>query len=243
MAEPALVLRLAVLLAGLPLSGCSVPHAWIRGASSEPGSAVAPSRMVALAQARAIVQENGGDHARFVLVAKETAPTPKTLATSSHTASSSSESLRSGPAATPNHDSPADRRRVAKRTHVRQPAGSVYFAVAETRLRESALPTLAAAARRTGRSDRLVLTAYTDPLGSLRENARLAESRADSVASALVNQGIDPAQVIVLSRPQCCVAATEREREYASYRRVDIEILTTQEHASEEGGDGQARHS
>ena len=119
----------------------------------------------------------------------------------------------------------------------------MYFAVAETRLRESALPTVAAAARRTGRSDRLVLTAYTDPRGTLRENARLAESRADSVTSALVNQGIDPAQVIVMSRPQCCVAATEREREYASYRRVDIEILTTDKHASEEGGDGQARHS
>ena len=243
MAEPARALRPAVFLAALLLSACSVPHAWIRGEPSEQASAVAPSRIVAPVQARAIVQEGYADHARFVLLGKEAAPTPKTLATPGHSSSSSSGTFPPAQAATPNQDSSADRRRVASRARIRQPAGSVYFAVAETRLRESALPTVAAAARRTGRSDRLVLTAYTDPRGSLRENARLAESRADSVTSALVNQGIDPAQVIVLSRPQCCVAATEREREYASYRRVDIEILTTDKHASEEGGDGQARHS
>jgi len=121
--------------------------------------------------------------------------------------------------------------------------GAVYFGLAGTRLNPEATPTVAAAAGRAGRGDRLILTAYTDPWGTLAENRRLAAQRANAVADALTARGIDPAQVIVISRPQCCARRPLPERDAAGYRRVDIEILTHRRVLSGERSDDAQTHS
>ena len=81
------------------------------------------------------------------------------------------------------------------------------------------------------------------PRGSLELKRRLPDLRAESFMGALAARGVDPAQVTVLSRPQCGVAQPLPEREAAPYRRVDIEILTHRAVRSEERGDGPQHHS
>jgi outer membrane protein OmpA-like peptidoglycan-associated protein len=121
--------------------------------------------------------------------------------------------------------------------------GTVYFTSAGIQVSAAALRTVAAAIARTGRTDRLVLTAYTDPYGSAELNRRLAALRAKSVAAVLTARGVEAAQVIVLSRPQCCATQPLPEREAAPYRRVDIEILTHRAVLSEEPGHGAQPYS
>jgi outer membrane protein OmpA-like peptidoglycan-associated protein len=126
---------------------------------------------------------------------------------------------------------------------VREPVGTVYFTFAGAQVSAAALLTVAAAVARAGRADRFVLTAYTDPYGSVELNRRLAALRAESVTAALAVRGVDPAQVVVLSRPQCCAVQPLPERDAALYRRVDIEILTHRAVLSEERGHGPQPHS
>jgi outer membrane protein OmpA-like peptidoglycan-associated protein len=121
--------------------------------------------------------------------------------------------------------------------------GAVYFAAAGSRVSAAALPTVAAAVARAGRADRFVLTSYTDPYGPPEFNRQLADRRAESVATALTARGVEPAQLIVRSRPQCCATQPLSEREAAPYRRVDIEILTHRAVLSEERGHGPQPHS
>jgi outer membrane protein OmpA-like peptidoglycan-associated protein len=190
---------------------------------------------------RRIAQQRVGGEPTFLLVAHEIPPTRKTLApvvASEAVVPQAVVPLASNGRA--NDPSPAAG--IAP-TRVRKPVGSVYFAFAASRLSDAASRTVAAAAAAAARADRLVLTAYTDPYGALELNRRLAELRAGSVAAALEVRGVDPAQVIVLSRPQCCARHSLPERDAAPYRRVDIEILTQRIVLSEERGDDPQQHS
>ena len=239
----AIAASIAVLLAG-----CATPQARSpdqlsqspprRSPLGDPGG----SRPVAWR----IAQQRIGTDSTFLLVATELRPTPKTLAAggdplapramavpASVASSASARGLAVEPTRAPH----------AVQTRVREPVGSVYFAPAGARVSPAALPTVATAVARTGRADRLVLTAYTDPYGSLELNRRLADLRAESVTAALAARGVDPAQVIVLSRPQCCATQPLPDYSAAPYRRVDIEILTHRRVLSEERSDDAQHHT
>lgn len=217
----------SVLASGVVLlAGCASLQAGSLGSSRQ--AAPVAAHETASARAWRIVQRRIGGETSFLLAASEPAPTPKTLAST----------LR----ATRTSTSPSSPQPITK-ARVREPAGAVYFALAGTRLHPAALPTVAAAAARAGRADRVVLTAYTDPSGTLAENRRLAGQRADAVTDALTARGIEPAQVIVISRPQCCAPRPLLEREAAAYRRVDIEILTHRRVLSSERSDDAQAHS
>jgi outer membrane protein OmpA-like peptidoglycan-associated protein len=223
---------LAIVLT-LVLAGCASVDK--RSASFRQTTEAQPRSATELA-AR-IVQHRAGREATFVLGTDDPRPTPKTLA--SVTAKASGSPVVAGSSA---HISPSPAvqssppRLVVSR--MRQPVGAVYFAVAASRIEPPALPTVAAAAGSVTRADRVVLTAYTDPHGTPAENQRLAARRAEAVTTALAARGIDRAQVVVLSRPQCCSARPLPEREAAPYRRVDIEILTQRVVRAEERADG-----
>jgi len=216
-----------VLASGVALlAGCATLQA---GSLVVPRQAVpAAAHEASTARTWRIVQRRIGGETTFLLAASEPAPTPKTVAAAVH--------------ATPTLAAPDSPQPLTK-ARIRAPAGAVYFAFAGTRLDPAALPTVAAAAARAGRADRVVLTAYTDPSGTLAENRRLAGQRADAVADALTARGIEPAQVIVISRPQCCASRPPSEREAAAYRRVDIEILTHQRALSGKRSDDPQSHS
>jgi len=217
----------AVLAAGVALlTGCAFLQAGSLVASRQ--AAPAAAHETASTRTWRIVQRRIGGETAFLLAASEPAPTPKTGAAKVH--------------ATPTAAAP-DSPRPITNARVREPAGAVYFALAGTRLDQAALPTVAAAAARAGRADRVVLTAYTDPSGTLAENRRLAGQRADAVTDALAARGIEPAQVIVISRPQCCAPRPLPERDAAAYRRVDIEILTHRRVPSSERSDDPQSHS
>jgi outer membrane protein OmpA-like peptidoglycan-associated protein len=181
------------------------------------------------ARPRTIVQEGSGRDARFVLALGDRPPTPKTLSTG--LAAPASHSSSSAPAAASRSASRAGGyaaprlARFVEPVRVRELVGSVYFGVGESQLAPPAMATIGNALRRTGRADQLVLTAYTDPRGTPAGNRQLAGARAAAVASALERRGVEPARVIVLSRPQCCAAGSIPERRFVEYRRVDIEVL------------------
>jgi outer membrane protein OmpA-like peptidoglycan-associated protein len=181
------------------------------------------------ARPRTIVQEGSGRDARFVLALGDRPLTPKTLSTGP--AASASHSNSSAPAAASRLASQgggytaARLARFVEPVRVRERVGSIYFEVGESRLAPPAMTTIADALRRSGRDDQLVLTAYTDPRGTAAGNRQLADARAAAVASALERRGVEPARVIVLSRPQCCAAGSIAERRFVEYRRVDIEVL------------------
>ena len=178
---------------------------------------------------RTIVQEGSGRDARFVLVLSDRPPTPKTLSTGP--AASASDSIRSAPATASRSPSQVGGHiatrlaRFVEPVRVRERVGSIYFGVGESRLAPSAMATIVEALRRAARNDQLVLTAYTDPRGTPAGNRQLADARAAAVARALEGRGVEPARVIVLSRPQCCAAGPIVERRLVEYRRVDIEVL------------------
>jgi len=169
-----------------------------------------------------IVQKRIGGEFAFLLAAQEPSPTPKTLAAEVHVARTSTTS---------------DATQHIVKARAREPVGTVYFALAGARLNAAAHPIVVAAAKRAGSADRVVLTVYTDPRGTLAENRRLAERRADAVADALAQRGVERAQVIVISRPQCCAPRPLPEQRAAPYRRVDIEILTQRRVLSDERSD------
>ena len=229
------------------LAGCASPHTPSTAPHSQAAQKIPlPAEFAASRTGtwRITQQRVGGDRA-FRLVAHELPPTPKTLAPGDGPIAPNATAIpRSAAPVTSsdrtNESSPMPR---TARARMREPAGSVYFATAASRLSAAASPTVAAAAARAGRADRLVLTAYTDPYGPLELNRRLAELRAESVTAALAARGVDPAQVIVLSRPQCCATQPLPEQSAAPYRRVDIEILTHRRVLSEERGDGAQHHT
>ncbi len=183
------------------------------------------------ARPRTIVQEGSGRDARFVLALSDRPPTPKTLSTGG--AASASDSTRSAPALAAASRSPAHAgghtaarlARFVEPVRVRELVGSIYFGVGDSRIAPPAMATIVNALRRTGRDDQLVLTAYTDPRGTAAGNRNLADARAAAVAGALERRGVEPARVIVLSRPQCCAAGPITEQRLVEYRRVDIEVL------------------
>jgi outer membrane protein OmpA-like peptidoglycan-associated protein len=183
------------------------------------------------ARPRTIVQEGSGRDARFVLALGDRPPTPKTLSTglaaSASRSTSSAAPLAAGPRPLLRERGHAAARpaRFVAPVRVRELVGSVHFGVGESRLAPSAMPTIVGALRRTGRRDQVVLTAYTDPRGTRTGNRQLADARAAAVASALERRGLEPARLIVLSRPQCCASGSTPERRLVEYRRVDIEVL------------------
>jgi hypothetical protein len=188
-----------------------------------------------------IAQQRVGGEPTFLLVAQDFTPTRKTLAPLAPSEAAVPPMIV--PLTSGDRGSDSSRASPTALARVRKPVGSVYFVSAASRLSAAASPTVAAAAAAAGRADRLVLTAYTDPYGALDLNRRLAELRAGSVAAALEARGVDAAQVIVLSRPQCCARQPLPERDAAPYRRVDIEILTQRTVLSEERGDDPQHHS
>ena len=188
-----------------------------------------------------ITQQKIGGEPTFLIVGEESPPTRKTLAASDSLIEPVLQTI--APATLSDRTTEASPVPRTAPARLRKPVGSVYFAVAVSRLSAAASPIVAAAAASAGRADRLVLTAYTDPYGSPELNRRLADLRAESVTAALGARGVDPAQVIVLSRPQCCARQPLPERDAAPYRRVDIEILTHRAVLSEERGDGTQHNS
>jgi outer membrane protein OmpA-like peptidoglycan-associated protein len=188
-----------------------------------------------------ITQQKIGGEPTFLIVAEESPPTRKTLAASDSLIEPVLQEI--APVTLSDRTTEASPVPRTAPARLRKPVGSVYFAVAVSRLSAAASPIVAAAAASAARTDRLVLTAYTDPHGSLELNRRIADLRAESVTAALGARGVDPAQVIVLSRPQCCARQPLPERDAAPYRRVDIEILTHRALLSDERGDGTQHHS
>lgn len=233
--------RIAASVAVL-LVGCASPHVRAPEQVSQPAQTLAVLTDLGASGAGTlrIAQQRVGNHAAFRLVAAELPPTPKTLADRGR---ASAAHATVAPATAPPGASTAraaEPARVSRtlQARVREPVGSVYFASAGSQVSAAALPMVAAAVARAGRSDRVVLTAYTDPYGTRDENRRLAERRAEAVTTALAARGVDRAQVVVLSRPQCCVAQPLPERDAAPYRRVDIELLTHRAVLSEEPSHG-----
>lgn len=214
---------LSALGVGAVLAGCAPSTLRVvvdgRPQYASPATPAAP-------QVRAwhITQMRTEDGAAFRVVANEPPPTPKTLA-SGGAPISPTATAAPGPSAS-RVEGPARPPRATRHARVRTPVGTVHFAPGAARVHAGELPIVAVAAARAGRADRLVLTVHTDAQGSLAENRRLAALRAESVATALVARGVDPAQLIVLSRPRCCAVGPLPERDAAPDRRVDIEILT-----------------
>lgn len=229
---------------GMALAGCGSFGVRPSASAPSPERQAALQPRMALTQAPVrIVQQRAGGAANFVLGADEPQPTPKTLAgvgqpVSPEVAQVGVSARRTAIAQTPQEIPPR-----AVPARVREPIGSVYFASAASRVDPAALPIVAAAAGRVARADRVVLTAYTDPNGTQDENRRLAERRAESVTAVLADRGVDRAQVVVLSRPQCCARQPLPERDAAPYRRVDIEILTHRLVRSEASRNDPQQHS
>lgn len=213
------------------LGGCASPGAGTSQAPLPVDPTGSPHATLRIAQQRV------SGEPLFLLVAQELPPTRKTLALAI-TVSSAAVPPRVIPDLAligERRPSPVPPRTALLR--VRKPVGSIYFASAGSRVGPAASPAVAAAVASAARANRLVLTAFGDPHGTLEVNHRLAERRAGSVAAALEARGVDPGQLIVLSRPQCCAREPLPEREAAPYRRVDIEILTRRTVLSEERGD------
>ena len=242
-------IRRTALLASVGglLAGCASPHTPAPETRSQAAQGASLFTELAARQASTwrIAQRRVGGESAFLLVAQELPPSPKTLAPVDAPVTPSA--MVAPPTGVPlsSDDRASEAGRVARAApaRLRKPVGSVYFASSASRLSAAASPTVAAAAASAGRADRLVLTAYTDPYGSLELNRRLADLRAESVTAALGARGVDPAQVIVLSRPQCCARQPLPERDAAPYRRVDIEILTQRAVLSKERGDDPEDHS
>ena len=239
---PLIAASVAVLLVG-----CASPHTSSSGTFSraveEP--AALTDRSASRPGAWRIAQQRTGGDPTFRLVAIEPPPTPKTVAASGSPIASRAIAAPEGAAPSASAERLIEPPRAPRgvQTRVREPVGAVYFPSAGSQVSRSALPTVAAALARAGRADRFVLTAYTDPHGPLDLNRRLADLRAESVATALTARGVEPAQLIVLSRPQCCATQPLPERDAAPYRRVDIEVLTHRRVLSEDRGDGPQHHS
>lgn len=70
----------------------------------------------------------------------------------------------------------------------------------------------------------LRLIGRTDPRGSKDYNKDLGMERAQSIANALIKKGIDGDRFKVLSRGESGVSPNGSERDYASQRRVDIQL-------------------
>lgn len=232
------------LSTGIALAGCGLfgvrpsPQA----SSPERQAALQP-RMTSTQAPVRIVQQRARGAATFVLGADEPLPTPKTLAGVNQPVSPEVAQVGVPARRTAIAQTPQEIPLRAVPARVREPIGSVYFASAASRVDPAALPIVAAAAGRVARADRVVLTAYTDPYGTQDENRRLAERRAESVTAVLADRGVDRAQVVVLSRPQCCARQPLPERDAALYRRVDIEILTHQLVRSEASGNDPQQHA
>ncbi|HUK63977.1 MAG TPA: hypothetical protein VLV15_11605, partial [Dongiaceae bacterium] len=129
------------------------------------------------ARPRTIVQEGAGRDTRFVLALGDPPPTPKTLSTgltvpAAHATHSAPVAASRSPSP-PSGVTPARVVRFVEPVRVRALVGSIYFEVGESRLAPTALATIVNALRRTGRDDRLVLTAYTDPRGTAAGNRQL----------------------------------------------------------------------
>jgi len=215
---------------GLLLAGCASLRGELLAEPPRSPLHAAPitARVTTSAPTWRIVQRRIGSEIAFVLVADAPPPTPKALAAEGHVTRTSM--------------TPDATRHIVK-ARVRVPVGAVYFTRAGARLNAVAHPIVAAAAKSAGSADWVVLTVYTDPRGTLEENRRLAERRADAVADALAERGVERAQVIVISRPQCCAVRPLPEQRAAPYRRVDIEILAQRRVLSDKRRDDKPSHS
>ena len=110
----------------------------------------------------------------------------------------------------------------------------VYFPSGSAELESKALSTLDQMISGLRGADlsslRMVIAGYTDSIGSMEINTRLARVRADAVADYFNEKGISPTEMVTGGRPLCCYVTLNNKAEgRARNRRAEIwvESLTS----------------
>jgi outer membrane protein OmpA-like peptidoglycan-associated protein len=111
---------------------------------------------------------------------------------------------------------------------------AVYFSAGSPALDQAALATLDKIALELKEADplslRIVIAGYTDNIGSLGPNKKLAEERAQAVADYFHEKGIVPKEIVTGGRPLCCyVASNDTEEGRGKNRRAKIWVESAQE--------------
>lgn len=114
----------------------------------------------------------------------------------------------------------------------------VYFPSGSAELESKALSTLDQMISRLKGADlsslRMVIAGYTDSVGSMEINTRLARARTDAVANYFREKGISPTEMVTGGRPLCCyVTPNDTVDGRSGNRRAEIWI----EPIAEETGD------
>lgn len=105
------------------------------------------------------------------------------------------------------------------------PANTIYFDYKSTKVGANALNLLQMHAKflRDNSDAIAVLSGHTDSVASADYNKKLALKRAEAVAEALVEMGVDPEQISLVSKGMSDPAASEDEEGSAALnRRVEI---------------------
>ncbi len=91
--------------------------------------------------------------------------------------------------------------RSASRAEVEKVSGTVYFDFDRWRFREDQKETMADTARilNQHRDVSVVLEGHTDPVGPKEYNLELGDRRARMVKGELVEEGVDPGRLVVIS--------------------------------------------
>lgn len=77
---------------------------------------------------------------------------------------------------------------------------------------------------------RIVVAGYTDGSGSKENNAKLAESRAKTVAQYFIEKGISEERITVGGRPLCCyIEPNDNEEGRAKNRRAEVFVEPLEE--------------
>ena len=80
-------------------------------------------------------------------------------------------------------------------------------------------------------NERLIVSGYTDELGALSVNTRIAKERSNFIKNALIKEGVKKDRILVIARPLCCYLNNHSSEPLrALNRRVEvtkqIDILT-----------------
>jgi outer membrane protein OmpA-like peptidoglycan-associated protein len=117
-------------------------------------------------------------------------------------------------------------------------SGSVLFQSERARILPSArnrLEEVAKALRSQNGRQLITVVGHTDSRGPASYNRELSQRRADAVRTFLVDQGLDPQQLVAVGRGESEPVATNRSPEGRAHnRRVEIVV----EEAGERGDDG-----
>ena len=112
-------------------------------------------------------------------------------------------------------------------TQVRDILKPVYFDFDQSAVKASERPKLQTAFEhlRSNPSDRLLVEGYCDWRGTAEYNLALGDRRANSVRTFLVNLGIDPARIDILSKGDLEAATNGTEEQMAQDRRAELVIV------------------